>query len=113
MDEEKSKNKVDCAAHSLISSRGCECATSLTGNKIITHEGKRHVAWLDSTEEGYFDRVRTLDRKTGQWSPTYTLGRASDNHGCPAMTMDSNNGRRERRGIMPSDVAPAPEGPED
>ena len=86
---EKSEYKSDRANHTLISSRGCQCATFGTGNKIITHNGKRHVAWLDSTEEGYFDLVRTLDQKSGEWSPTYTLGRARDDHGRPAMTMDS------------------------
>jgi len=80
---------LDQANHFLLSSRGCERATSGTGNKIITHKGKTHVAWLDSTEEGYFARVRTRDRKTGRWSPTYTLGKATDNHGRPAMTLDS------------------------
>ena len=75
--------------HHQISSRGCERATSGTGNKIITHEGKTHVTWLDSTEEGFFARVRTLDRKTGEWSPVYTLGTANGNHGRPALTIDS------------------------
>ncbi len=73
----------------LLSSRGCQTATFGTGNKIITHGGKRHVAWLDSTEEGYFARIRTLDQKSGEWSETYTLGEASDDHGRPALTMDS------------------------
>ena len=80
---------LDQANHFLLSSRGCERATSGTGNKIITHEGKTHVAWLDSTEEGFFARVRTLDRQSGRWSPTYTLGKANGNHGRPAMTIDS------------------------
>ena len=78
------------AQHHLISSRGCERATSGTGNKIVTHDGKTHVAWLDSTEEGYFPRVRTLDHGSGQWSPAYTLGVANGNHGRPALTIDSN-----------------------
>mgnify|MGYP002035765267 CR=1 FL=1 len=81
---------IDQANHFLLSSRGCERATSGTGNKIITHQGKTHVTWLDSTEEGFFARVRTLDRASGQWSPTYTLGKANGNHGRPAMTMDSH-----------------------
>ena len=104
MDEEKSEYSANQSAHTLISSRGCESATSGTGNKIITHDGKRHVAWLDSTEEGYFDRVRTLDRKTGEWSPTYTLGRASDNHGRPAMTMDSKGYLHVVYGVHHDDV---------
>ena len=102
--------------HDLISSRGCESATSGTGNKIITHEGKTHVAWLDSTEEGYFPRIRTLDRVTGEWSPVYTLGTANGNHGRPAITMDSkgylhtvygvhHNTVPYRRSVRPNDVS--------
>jgi len=73
----------------LLSSSGSQGATNGTGNKIITHGKKTHVAWLDHTEAGYICRVRTLDRETNQWSPTYTLGKAPDNHGRPAMTIDS------------------------
>jgi hypothetical protein len=74
---------------SLVSARGCCAATAGTGNKIITHQGKTHTAWLDSTEENFFVVVRTLDRATGNWSPSYALGRASDDHGRPALTIDS------------------------
>ena len=35
-------------------------------------------------------RVRTLDRRTGDWSPTATVGEAYDNHGGPALTIDSS-----------------------
>ena len=73
----------------LLSTRGCESATAGTGNKIITYQGKTHVAWLDSNEEGYFAVIRTLDRKTGTWSRTHTIGKSNDNHGRPAMTIDS------------------------
>ena len=79
---------VEPATQSLLSSRGCCAATAGTGNKIITHRGKTHVTWLDSTEHGFFAVVRTLDRATGTWSPTYTLGKAPDDHGRPAMTID-------------------------
>jgi hypothetical protein len=80
---------TDQANHFLLSSRGCERATSGTGNKIITHEGKTHATWLDSTEKGFFVRIRTLDRESGKWSPAYTLGTANGNHGRPAITIDS------------------------
>ena len=100
----------------MISSRGSQKATYGTGNKIITHEGKVHVAWLDSTEEGYFDRIRTLDRKTGKWSPTYTLGSANGDHGRPAVTIDSegylhavygvhHNAIPYRRTVRPNDAS--------
>ena len=100
----------------LLSSRGCCAATAGTGNKIITHQGKTHVGWLDSTEEGFFDVVRTLDRKTGEWSPTYTLGKANGDHGRPAMTIDSkgylhvvygihHNSVPYRRSLRPNDAS--------
>ena len=88
----------------LISSRGCQKATYGTGNKIITHEGKVHVAWLDSTEKGYFDRIRTLDRETGKWSPTYTLGRANGDHGRPAITIDSRGYLHTVYGVHHNDI---------
>lgn len=75
----------------LLSEQGCGRATGYAeANKIVTHEDRTHVAWLDSPEEGFRVRVRTLNRKTGQWSPTYTIGQAYDNHGGPALTIDSH-----------------------
>ncbi len=79
----------DLVTESLVSTRGCCAATAGTGNKIITYRGKTHVAWLDSTEEGFVAVVRTLDRSTWKWSPTYTLGKVPDDHGRPALTIDS------------------------
>ena len=89
MDAERSGRTGPEPDYRLISPQGGETATSGVGNKIITHDGKTHVAWLDATEAGYFAQVRTLDRATGEWSPTFTLGTATDDHGRPAMTMDS------------------------
>jgi len=43
------------ARQSLLFARGCCAATAGTGNKIITHQSKTHVGWLDSTEKGFFD----------------------------------------------------------
>ena len=100
----------------LLSKRGCEAATAGTGNKIITYQGKTHVAWLDSNEEGYFAVIRTLDRKTGTWSCTHTIGKSNDNHGRPAMTIDStgclhvvyglhHNAIPYRRSVRPNDAS--------
>ena len=47
------------------------------------------MTWLDSTEGGFFVRIRTLDRETEKWSLVYTLGMANGNHGRPAITIDS------------------------
>ena len=88
----------------LISSRGSQKATFGTGNKIISHDGKVHVAWLDSTEKGYFDRIRTLDQETGKWSPTYTLGRANGDHGRPAITIDSRGTLHTVYGVHHNDI---------
>jgi hypothetical protein len=75
----------------LLSDQGCGRATGYAeANKIVTHNDRTHVAWLDSPTEGFRVRVRTLDRTTGQWSPTYTVGRGHDNHGGPALTIDGD-----------------------
>jgi len=74
----------------LLSKNGCGRATGYAeANKIVTVDGKTHVAWIDSVAEGFRIRVRTLDRATGTWSPTYTVGEAHDNHGGPALAVDS------------------------
>ena len=74
----------------LISKQGCGRASGYAeANKIITAKGKTHVAWIDSPTEGFRVRVATLNQKTGKWSPTYTAGQAKDNHGGPALTIDS------------------------
>jgi len=74
----------------LLSTTGCGRATGYAEtNKIVTFGSKTHVAWLDSTSEGFRVRIRTLDNPTGEWSPAYTVGEAFDNHGGPALTVDS------------------------
>lgn len=73
----------------LLSRNGCGRATAYYfSSKIITRGQKTHVCWLDSVPEGFRVRVRTLDRGSGEWSPTYTIGEAYDNHGGPALTVD-------------------------
>ena len=72
----------------LISEIGSERATQDFGNKIVTHEGKTHVAWQDSTEEGYFNRIRTYDHGTGKLSESVTLNMGVDNHARPILTID-------------------------
>ena len=74
----------------LLSKQGCGRATAyVEANRIVTQRGHTHVTWLDSTKDGFRLRVRTLDRETERWSPTYTVGNAHDNHGGPALTVDS------------------------
>lgn len=74
-----------------LSDNGCGRATGYSlSHKIVTVEDKTHVAWLDSVAgEGFRVRVRTLNRASGQWSPSHSIGAAVDNHGGPALTVDS------------------------
>ena len=72
-----------------LSEWGSEAATNEAGNKVITFDGLTHVTWQDYVEEGYYNRVRTLDRGTGKWSETYTLDKARDNHARGVITADS------------------------
>ena len=100
----------------LLSPIGSERATSGFGNKIVTFGGKTHVVWQDSTQDGYFARIRTLDRKTGQWSPTYTIGQGRDNHARPTIVVDSKgtlhviigghgSGLQYRHSVRPGDAS--------
>lgn len=74
----------------LLSNTGCSAATAHpAANKIVTVDGKTHVGWIDSESDGFRVRVRTLDQATGQWSAKHTVGHAFDNHGGPALTVDS------------------------
>ena len=80
----------DRPAPFLLSSHGCGRATAYAEtNKIVTLDGKTHVTWLDSVGDKFPVRIRELDRNTGSWSETYTVGNAFDNHGGPALTIDS------------------------
>jgi len=73
-----------------LSHNGCGRATAYAeANKIVTIGEKTHVTWLDSEVDKFLVRVRTFDRKTGTWSPVYTVGEAYDNHGGPALASDS------------------------
>lgn len=101
----------------LLSETGCGRATGYAEtNKIVTVGHKTHVAWLDSVKGGFRVRVRTLNRSTGVWSPTYTIGEAYDNHGGPALTVDSggylhivyyphHHPFRYRRSVHPNDAS--------
>ncbi len=101
----------------LLSEQGCGRASAYAeANKIVTSGDRTHVVWLDSPPEGFRVRVRTLDRRTGDWSPTVTVGDAYDNHGGPALTIDSegflhivyyphHHAMRYRRSKRPNDAS--------
>ena len=74
----------------LLSRHGSGRASAyVEANKIVTFQYKTHVTWLDSVADKFCVRIRTLDRRSNRWSPTYTIGEAYDNHGGPALTVDS------------------------
>jgi hypothetical protein len=74
-----------------LSREACGRATGYAeANKIVTVEGKTHATWLDSPAEGFRVRVATLDHASDKWSPAVTIGEAYDNHGGPALTVDSD-----------------------
>jgi len=104
-------------ARFLLSEQGCGRATGYAeANKIVTFGDHTHVTWLDSPAEGFRVRVRTLNRMTGEWSPTSTIGEGYDNHGGPALTVDRegylhivyfphHHAFRYRRSKRPNDAA--------
>ena len=73
----------------LLSTAGSQSATNEGGNKIVTVGRRTHVTWQDVTPEGYFNRARTLDLDSGEWSPTCTLGSAYDDHARAVMVADA------------------------
>ena len=101
----------------LLSSEGSGRATAyLESPKIISYQGKTHVAWLDTPKEGFRIRIRTLDQKSGKWSETWRIGEAVDNHGGPALTIDGkgylhvlfyshHHPFRYRRSVRPNDAS--------
>lgn len=101
----------------LLSATGCGRATGYAeASKIVTRGERTHVAWLDAAADGFWVRVRTLDRRAGTWSPTVTVGSALDNHGGPALTVDGTGHLhviyfphhrpfRYRRSLRPNDAS--------
>jgi len=101
----------------VLSKVGCGRATAYSEfNKIVTIGDKTHVSWLDSEDGKFLVRIATLNRGTGQWSPTYTVGEAFDNHGGPSLTYDSegylhivyyphHHPFRYRRSLRPNDAS--------
>ncbi len=78
----------------LLSTTGSDRATAyLTSNKIVRHEGRLYVGWLDSpAQRGQLSPIRLAicDGATGAVEQTLTLGKAYDNHCGPAIAVDRN-----------------------
>lgn len=76
-------------APQLISALGSERATVDAGAKVVTFQGKTHVAYQEVAREGYPNCVRTLDHTTGQWSAPFLLNHGVDNHARAVLTVDA------------------------
>ena len=72
----------------LSSSGSCRATAYIESNKVISYQGKTHVAWLDTTGAGFRVKMRSLDQASGEWSDEVTIGESIDNHGGPALTID-------------------------
>jgi len=78
-----------CTMNNMVklSEQGSTRATRYAqSNKIVTLDGKTHVAWLDA---GSKTMIRTYDANIERWSESVHLGTGRDNHGGPALTCDS------------------------
>jgi hypothetical protein len=101
----------------VLSTEGCGRATAYPEtNKIITLAGKTHVCWLDSPAEGFVARIATLSHRQREWEGPVDLGEAFDNHGGPALAVDSrgilhtvyyphHHPFRYRRSLSPNDAS--------
>jgi len=82
---------LEVAAVKLLSEHGSTRSTRYAvTNKILTLDGKTHVAWLDSISQ---TMLATYDHASGTWSDAIKIGDGADNHGGPALTCD-------RRGFL-------------
>ena len=79
----------DKDGQALISRIGSRTATRGDGNKMVTFNGKTHIVWQDWVEDRYYAQIRTLDRSSGEWSPTYTISKADWDHTRPNIAVDS------------------------
>jgi hypothetical protein len=72
----------------LLSSAGSDRASRYnSSNKIITYNGKTHVAWLDAVSK---TMIATYSHATATWSAPVHVGDGIDNHGGPALTIDGD-----------------------
>lgn len=73
--------------HTVLSQAGSTRGTAYgMSNKIVTHEDKTHVTWLDRDHKIY---VSTYDHKAKAWLAPVFVGAGDDNHAGAALTMDS------------------------
>ncbi len=78
---------LEMAGIRILSEHGSTRSTRYAvTNKIVTLDGKTHVAWLDSISQ---TMVATYDHAAKTWRATVKIGDGKDNHGGPALTCDS------------------------
>jgi hypothetical protein len=79
---------IQAGPRRILSTNGSDRATRLVqSNKIVSLDDKTHVTWLDFDNKV---QISSLDKDTGVWSATKTIGIAQDNHGPAALSMDSD-----------------------
>jgi len=72
-------------------SDGSDRATAYEmSNKIVRYENKTHIAYLKYEGGSHKAYVRTYHHDTGEWDDEVYLGSIYDNHGGPALAIDSN-----------------------
>jgi len=76
----------------ILSKAGSDRGTAyVTSNKIIRHDGRLYIGWLDAPLKfGNLAAVRlaVCDAVTGEVQRAFTLGHAYDNHCGPALAME-------------------------
>jgi len=83
----RANGKLAVQSIKLLSEHGSTRATFYTmSNKIVTRDGKTHVAWLDRRAD---TMISTYDHATDSWTPPVKVGTGKDNHSGPALTCDS------------------------
>ena len=79
--------KVNVLWRKAVSTDGSNQGTAYTmSNRIITARGRVFVAWLDHVADIV---IQTYDLETRLWGEKVVLGKGSDNHCAPAITMDN------------------------
>ena len=101
----------------VLSSSGCGRATAyVEANKIVSAAGKTYFSWLNSEGEDFAVYMCSLDHSSDQISDPVKIGNAQDNHGGPALTIDSqgyfhivyyphHQPLRYRRSLQPHDIS--------
>jgi Asp-tRNA(Asn)/Glu-tRNA(Gln) amidotransferase A subunit family amidase len=73
--------------HKVLSETGSTRGTAYTmSNKIVTHDRKTHVVWLDQINKTY---IRTYHDRSKRWGKPVLVGEGDDNHAGASLAIDS------------------------